>query len=39
MIEFPDKNSAMNWYNSKEYEKARSIREKGATAKFFIMEF
>jgi uncharacterized protein (DUF1330 family) len=39
MIEFPDKNSAMNWYYSKEYEKARSIREKAATAKFFIIEF
>lgn len=38
MIEFPDKDSAMNWYYSKEYQTARSIREKAATAKFFIME-
>ena len=39
LLEFPDKNSVMNWYHSKEYEKARSIREKAATTKFFILEF
>lgn len=39
MIEFPDKDSAVNWYYSKEYETARSIRAKAATAKFFIVEF
>ncbi|WP_075351318.1 DUF1330 domain-containing protein [Algoriphagus marinus] len=39
MLEFPDKDSAMNWYYSKEYEKARMIREKAAKAKFFILEF
>jgi len=39
MLEFPDKDSALNWYYSKEYEKARMIRKKAATAKFFILEF
>lgn len=38
MIEFPDKESALNWYYSEEYEEARKIREKAATAKFFILE-
>lgn len=39
MIEFPDKKAAINWYYSKEYEKARRIREKAASAKFFIIEY
>jgi len=38
MLEFPDKDSALNWYYSKEYEQARLIRTKAATAKFFILE-
>jgi uncharacterized protein (DUF1330 family) len=39
MLEFPDKDSAMKWYYSKDYEKARMIRAKAAKAKFFILEF
>ncbi|MDG1277219.1 MAG: DUF1330 domain-containing protein [Algoriphagus sp.] len=39
MLEFPDKDSAMKWYYSKDYEKARMIRSKAAKAKFFILEF
>ena len=38
MLEFPDKDAALNWYYSKAYEKARLIRNKAAKAKFFILE-
>ncbi len=39
ILEFPDKDSALNWYYSKEYEEARMIRQKAAKTKFFILEF
>lgn len=38
ILEFPNKDSALDWYYSKEYKKARTIREKAAKAKFFILE-
>ncbi|MDF2158010.1 DUF1330 domain-containing protein [Algoriphagus sp. CAU 1675] len=38
MLEFPDKKSAIDWYNSKEYQEAKAIRSKGSTAKFILIE-
>ena len=37
LIEFPSKEIAMEWYNSKEYVTARKIRENAASANFFIV--
>ncbi|WP_268036387.1 DUF1330 domain-containing protein [Algoriphagus sp. PAP.12] len=39
MLEFPDKNSARDWYYSKDYQKAKEIRAKGSNAKFLLIEF
>ncbi len=38
MIEFADKKTAEEWYYSKEYQEARTIRLKASNAKFFIIE-
>lgn len=38
MLEFPDKESARNWYYSKEYQKAKEIRSSGSSAKFILIE-
>lgn len=38
MLEFPDKESARNWYYSKEYQKAKEIRSSGSAAKFILIE-
>jgi uncharacterized protein (DUF1330 family) len=37
MIEFPTKEIALEWYNSKEYQQAKKIRENAASANFFIV--
>ena len=39
MLEFPNKNSAKDWYYSKEYQEAKKIRSKGSKAKFLLIEF
>ena len=37
VLEFPSKEIALEWYNSKEYQAARKIREKASSANFFIV--
>lgn len=37
LLEFPSKEIALEWYNSKEYQKAKKIREKASSANFFIV--
>lgn len=37
LLEFPDKESALNWYNSPEYRHARKIRENAASANFLVI--
>lgn len=37
MLEFPSKEIALEWYYSKEYQKAKEIREKASSANFFIV--
>jgi uncharacterized protein (DUF1330 family) len=37
MIEFPTSEIALEWYNSKEYQKAKKIRENAASANFFVI--
>ena len=38
MLEFADKETAREWYYSKEYQAAKEIRESAAQAKFFLVE-
>jgi uncharacterized protein (DUF1330 family) len=38
MLEFADKETARQWYYSKEYQSAKEIRESAAQAKFFLVE-
>lgn len=38
MLEFADKETARQWYYSKEYQVAKEIRESAAQAKFFLVE-
>ncbi len=38
ILEFPDMDSARNWYNSEEYTAARKIRESAGKAHFMIVE-
>lgn len=37
LLEFPNKEMALEWYNSAEYQKAKKIREKASSANFFII--
>ncbi|GAB2485928.1 MAG: DUF1330 domain-containing protein [Cytophagales bacterium] len=37
LLEFPDRQKALDWYNSEAYKKAREIRAKGSSANFFIV--
>lgn len=37
MLEFPTKEIALEWYNSKEYQEAKKIRENAASANFLIV--
>jgi uncharacterized protein (DUF1330 family) len=37
LLEFPDKESALEWYNSEAYQKAKIIRQKASSANFFIV--
>ncbi|RIW15844.1 DUF1330 domain-containing protein [Algoriphagus lacus] len=37
LLEFPDKEKALEWYNSDLYQKAKNIRQKASVANFFIV--
>ncbi|GMQ23539.1 hypothetical protein Aoki45_02210 [Algoriphagus sp. oki45] len=37
LLEFPDRQKALDWYHSEAYKKAREIRAKGSSANFFIV--
>ncbi|WMN59607.1 DUF1330 domain-containing protein [Pseudoalteromonas xiamenensis] len=37
IIEFPDKDSARNWYNSEAYQKLTSLREQGIQSTFQLL--
>lgn len=37
LLEFPTKEVALKWYNSKEYQEAKKIRENASSANFFIV--
>lgn len=37
LLEFPDKEKALEWYNSDGYQKAKNIRQKASVANFFIV--
>lgn len=37
LLEFPNKDKALEWYNSEAYQKAKNIRQKGSSANFFIV--
>lgn len=37
LLEFPNKDIALEWYNSEEYQKAKKIRENASSANFFIV--
>jgi len=38
VLEFPDMDSARNWYNSSEYTEARKLRENAGKAEFIIVD-
>jgi len=38
VIKFPDKESAMNWYNSEEYKAIKKIRLENSTSTLFFVE-
>lgn len=37
LLEFPDRDKVLAWYNSENYQKAKKIREKASSANFFIV--
>ena len=37
LLEFPNKEAALEWYNSEAYQKAKNIRQKASSANFFIV--
>ena len=37
LLEFPNREKALEWYNSSAYQKAKKIREKASSANFFIV--
>ena len=37
LLKFPDRQKALDWYNSENYQKAKKIREKGSSANFFVV--
>ena len=37
LLEFPNREKALEWYNSETYQKAKKIREKASSANFFIV--
>jgi uncharacterized protein (DUF1330 family) len=37
LLEFPNKEKALEWYNSENYQKAKKIRQKASSANFFIV--
>ncbi|AMQ56824.1 DUF1330 domain-containing protein [Algoriphagus sanaruensis] len=37
LLKFPDRQKALEWYNSENYQKAKKIREKGSSANFFVV--
>ncbi len=37
LLEFPNKEAALEWYNSEAYQKAKNIRQTASSANFFIV--
>lgn len=37
LLEFPNREKALEWYNSSAYQNAKKIREKASSANFFIV--
>ena len=37
LLEFPNREKALEWYNSESYQRAKKIREKASSANFFIV--
>ena len=37
LLEFPNREKALEWYNSENYQKAKKIRESGSKANFFLI--
>ncbi len=37
LLKFPTRERALEWYNSDTYRQARSIRQKGSSANFFLI--
>lgn len=37
IIEFPDRESAINWYNSKNYQALTPLREQGIHSTFYLL--
>jgi uncharacterized protein (DUF1330 family) len=37
LLKFPNRENALEWYNSDQYIKARKIRQKASSANFFIV--
>ncbi len=38
ILEFPDREAALNWYNGKDYTAARALREKAARGRMYIVD-
>jgi len=38
VVEFPDRQSALDWYRGEEYTRARKIREGAATARMYVID-
>ena len=38
IVEFPDRQAALDWYNGDEYTAARALREKAATGRMYIVD-
>ncbi|MFC5190737.1 DUF1330 domain-containing protein [Algoriphagus aquatilis] len=37
LLEFPNREKALEWYNSETYQEAKKIRKKASSANFFIV--
>ncbi|MFL0684115.1 uncharacterized protein (DUF1330 family) [Algoriphagus aquaeductus] len=37
LLEFPNREKALEWYNSENYQKAKKIRENASSANFFLV--
>lgn len=38
IVEFPDRQAALDWYNGKDYTAARALRERAATGHMYIVD-